>query len=599
MIGKPKFERRVLILSCLFLICISPTVNAATGQIQTTGVDAYLTQWNRAGRFNGVVLVAADGQIIFEKGYGMSNRELGVPNGPESRFEIRSITKQFTTVMILQLASEGKVNLNAKLTDYLPKYRKATGSQVTIDNLLRHTSGIPCYLNDLHIGPDGAPRFSLAERHERTHFVDTWLSGDLLFEPGSEYRYSNSGYFLLAMIIEEVTGKSYEDNLNERILKPLKMENTGIAQAWAIIRNRADGYVKTADRFTKAQFWDLSNLFGAGNLYSTAQDLLRWNLALDTDELLDMSNRERMQSVYFDSRGTQYAYSLNYFRQTMPDGTTLRYTGFSGGGKGFATDVFRFVDDGVIVIILANSSQYNHWKIGPDIYKIIHGFEVDQPRPLLSDILLKTVARDGCEAAKTKYDELMTDHPKSFESGALEREINAHGYALLMLEETKMAIEVFRLNVLLFADSWNTYDSLAEAYFEAGEPEASERNYRIAKKLRSDNRALMQFVSTGHWTEAKTAIAALHKENPDSQLLQPSQIGPIFEEFMSSEDFDSALALGRVWAQANPESVGPWFSLARVHKARANTEMAKACYLKIIEIEPEGPAADAARRNLK
>src|SRR5687767_6830207 len=182
-------------LFTLFIFALI-TATDAFAQQNVQKIDGLLKQYYDYGQFNGSVLVAEKGKIIYEKGFGMANMEWSVPIQPDTKFRIGSVTKQFTATLVLQLVEEGKIKLDAKLSDYLPDYRKDTGGRITIHQLLNHTSGIPSYT--------GRPGF-FAEvsrnPYSVTDFVKKFASGDLEFEPGSKYSYNNSGYYLLGAII--------------------------------------------------------------------------------------------------------------------------------------------------------------------------------------------------------------------------------------------------------------------------------------------------------------------------------------------------------------------------------------------------------------
>ena len=202
----------------LFLIVAVITATNVSAQQNAKKIDLLMKQYDEYGQFNGSVLVAENGKVIYKKGFGMANMEWAIPNQPDTRFRIGSVTKQFTATLILQLVEEGKIKLDGKITDYLTDYRKDTGDKVTIHQLLNHTSGIPSYTS--------RPNF-LAEVSRNPYsvadFVKTFASGDFEFEPGSKFSYNNSGYFLLGAIIEKVTGKTYETVLIGSRLKPNKV----------------------------------------------------------------------------------------------------------------------------------------------------------------------------------------------------------------------------------------------------------------------------------------------------------------------------------------------------------------------------------------
>ncbi|HAB51525.1 MAG TPA: serine hydrolase, partial [Ignavibacteriales bacterium] len=203
----------------LFIILVSTSIYA---QSKASKIEDLLQRYYDYGLLNGSALVAENGAVIFEKGFGFANMEWSVSNTPDTKFRIGSISKQFTSTIIMQLVEEGKIKLDAKLTDYLPNYRKDTGDKVTIHHLLNHTSGITPYTSLQGVWSD-----SLRNHYKQDYFIEHFHSGDLQFEPGSKYVYNNTGYYLLAVIAEKVTGKGFGVLLKERIFDPLKMRNTG------------------------------------------------------------------------------------------------------------------------------------------------------------------------------------------------------------------------------------------------------------------------------------------------------------------------------------------------------------------------------------
>jgi CubicO group peptidase (beta-lactamase class C family) len=583
----------------MFLVLLLSMSPARAGG-EVAAIDQYMSQWHETGRFNGVVLVAKDGKTVFAKGYGLANMEWNIPNGPDTKFKIHSISKQFTTVLVLQLAAEGKIDLDGKLTDYLPDYRKDTGERVTIDHLLRHTAGIPCYINDSHRRPEGKPAYEWGGHYDRDQFIRDYLSGDFLFEPGSEYKYSNTGYFLLALVVEAVTGKTYDENLQERIFGPLGMKNSGVDRHSRVLARRADGYQKAPGGYVNVPYENPDNLIGAGNMYSTVEDLLLWNLALETDAVLPKEWRDKMFTPYSKKPHEEHAYSLNYFTYGRASGEEeVRFTGFSGGGPGFNTDAFRFPDTGSIVVIFDNSTQYNHWRMGPGINEIMSGGEPRMPKPLVSDALVETLAANGFEATLRRYEDIKKNRRDDYDRGPVEQEINAYGYGALNGGDVGLAVDIFKLNAALFPNSWNVYDSLGEAYLVAGEVELSEKNYVISRDVRDREGNIMEHIRSGAFEEARRLIDGAHENDPTLQILTPARIGPFFEEVLTSGDYDKALEVCKIWSEANPGTPGPYFSMARVYKARGDVEQAKSCYRKIIEMQPEGRAAEFARQRLE
>ena len=205
-------------------------------QTKSEMIDDLLNRYHEYGLLNGSVLVAEKGDVILSKGYGFANLDYEILNSEKTVHRIGSITKQFTAAIIMQLVEEGKIKIDEKMTTYFKNYRKDTGDKVTIHHLLTHTSGIPSYT--------GYPGFwSDSSRNPYTtdQLINKFCSGDLEFEPGSKFLYNNSGYVLLAKIIEEVTGKSYEENMQERIFDKIGMNRL-------IFRKTGEDYKKSGLR---------------------------------------------------------------------------------------------------------------------------------------------------------------------------------------------------------------------------------------------------------------------------------------------------------------------------------------------------------------
>jgi CubicO group peptidase (beta-lactamase class C family) len=188
----------------LLAVLVAPVLLSAQQeplQVAAGRIDQILQTRSGAGDFNGTVLVAREGHIIYERGFGLANLEWKIPNDLETKFEIGSMTKQFTALLILQLVNERKIRLDGHLSDYLPYYRKDTGDQVSISELLSHTSGVPSFteLPGFLEGPASRTSYGVKE------FAQKYCSGNLQFEPGTNFKYSNSGYFLLGAILEQVS----------------------------------------------------------------------------------------------------------------------------------------------------------------------------------------------------------------------------------------------------------------------------------------------------------------------------------------------------------------------------------------------------------
>src|SRR5438876_391361 len=322
----------------------------ALAQDKASKIDQLISLYNRYGQFNGSALVADNGRVIYKKGFGLANMEWNIPNAPDTKFRLGSITKQFTATLILQLVEQGKIKLDGKLSDYLPDYRKDTGAKVTIHNLLSHTSGVPSYTS--------LPGF-FANVSRNPFAVDDFMkkyaSGDLEFEPGTKFVYSNSGYFLLGAIIEKVTGKPYEQVLKQNIFDPLGMKDSGYDHWETILSKRAIGYTQTPRGYETAPYLDMSIPYAAGSLYSTVEDLYLWDQALYGEKILSAKSKELM----FRPNLNNYGYGFVMTKATLAPPTKLAVPVIqhNGGINGFSTTIVRMVDDKRLIVLLDNAEH--------------------------------------------------------------------------------------------------------------------------------------------------------------------------------------------------------------------------------------------------
>lgn len=298
--------------------------------------------------FVGSVLIASQGEVLLSKGYGLADQTQNIPNTPQTRFRLASLTKQFTAMAILILASQGKLTVEDLVCTYVTDC-PATWKGITIHHLLTHTSGLheygslPGYLTSRAI--PSTPEQTIAR------FKDLPLD----FAPGAEHRYSNSGYIVLGYIIEQVSGQSYEDFLKQSIFDPLNMSNTGYDHN---SNGLAVGY---ESRYTDrpADFIDMSIPFAAGALYSTVEDLYTWDQALYTEKLVPQSYLDQMFAPHVFIPGSEqdggwyygYGWSVGF------DERGLAVTDHWGGIEGFSTNITRYPNERTTLILLSNQQE--------------------------------------------------------------------------------------------------------------------------------------------------------------------------------------------------------------------------------------------------
>lgn len=244
--------------------------------------------YHQYNMFDGAVLVAENGKVIYKDALGLANREWDIPNTTDTKFMIGSISKPITATLMLILVQKGLVRLDKTIEEYLPEFKNKPAAKVTIKELLSHTSGIPNY--------DIIKDFSRISRQNfsREEYVKVYLDSALAFKPGSRYLYSSWGYFTLGYIIEKVTGKSYEQAMQDEIFSKVKMQNSGSYMHTQIIPKRASGYDYGFGNYFSADFRDQSNTMGTGDIYTTVEDLFKFHMAIANNTLLNKELSKEM-----------------------------------------------------------------------------------------------------------------------------------------------------------------------------------------------------------------------------------------------------------------------------------------------------------------
>ena len=465
-------------LITLFVIVLF-AFEAGFAQDKAKQIDQLLSKYNEYGQFNGAALVSENGKIILKKGYGFANMEWDIPNQPDTKFRLGSISKQFTALLIVKLAEEGKLKLDVPITTYLPDYPKANGDQITIHNLLTHSSGIPNYTSFPTFFKDVS-----RNPYSPEAFVKTFSGLPLEFKPGEKFSYSNSGYFLLGYIIEKISGKPYEQNLQEVIFTPLKMVNSGYDHSDIILKNRAAGYEKRAKIITNASYIDMSLPYAAGSLYSTVEDLYLWDQALYTNKLLTPASMDLLFKSHITTGGNDF-YGYGWSIEEIADGNKnkLKIIQHGGGINGFNTIISRIPADKNLVVLLNNTGGTVLDEMNDAIRAILYKQPFDQPKKSLAYELLDVFTVKGLTTGTETYKKLKSDPAYGIKEG----DMNRAGYQLLQTGKKKEAIEIFKINAEAFPKSGNVYDSLAEAYLADGNKDLAIVNYKKSVELDPTN----------------------------------------------------------------------------------------------------------------
>ncbi len=317
---------------------------------QNTSFSKITNYYNAVKNFNGVLLVATNGQIDYLDGKGISNRQSGTTVNSKSVFKIASITKTFTVVMVLQLMEEGKLNLKATIGKYFPEYTGEARDKTTIENLITYSSGIPnceSYINDdIYLKPMAMDSF-----------IVKYCSGKLEAIPGTKFNYDNGDYVILGKIIEKLTGKIYTDNLQDRILKPLGMQRTGMLFSSDIITGLVPSYTfnDSLKLFNADKPYYIENFFSAGAMYSSAEDLLKFDQGIFTNKLLKKETVDLMLQPHptLDNVG------LGFWTSNKYGALNTKFAYRPGGIYGASANWIHIIDSNRTIIVLSNTNATN------------------------------------------------------------------------------------------------------------------------------------------------------------------------------------------------------------------------------------------------
>lgn len=349
--------KQTLILSFCFLLSVSSYAQQIL-KADKQFVDSIMNASYKADGPGAVILIAKKGIPVFRKAYGLASLELNVPNKPEYIFRIGSMSKQFTAVCVLKLAQEGKLNLQDDITKYLPDYN-THGRHITIENLLTHTSGITSYTEKKDFASAMMIDFS------KDSMVKFFMNDSLLFEPGTDWSYTNSGYMLLGLIVEKVSGILLNEYLKKIIFTPLGMVNTTVGSYDSVVINSASGYESAGyGKFKPATYLSWNWPYAAGEIVTNVDDLLKWDNALYTDKIVKSEWLEKAWTTFLlpNRQITNYG-----FGWTVGNYQNLKFVAHGGGINGFLSDGIRIPAQQIYVVILSNATSKSPSDFSSDI----------------------------------------------------------------------------------------------------------------------------------------------------------------------------------------------------------------------------------------
>lgn len=327
---------------------------------QTTEIDLLFSDYNQNQCPGALVLISISGQIVFEKSYGFENLEDKIKVEPKTNFRLASVTKQFTAAATLILVQKGFFTTNTKLTDIFEDFPDY-GNKITIKHLLNHTSGLIDY-------EDLIPNTATVQVKDADVLKMMYEVDSTYFEPGTQFKYSNTGYALLAMIVERISGMSFAQFLDENIFKPLEMKSTvAHEEGISVVEHRAFGYERTDSGWIKKDQSITSAVLGDGGIYSNVEDLFKWEQSLYTNKILSDDLRNDAMIRKYLGNGEKIDYGYGWHLKNYK-GTEIVY--HTGSTQGFRNVIYRVPSKNFCVIILSNRNEGEPEKIADKIFEI-------------------------------------------------------------------------------------------------------------------------------------------------------------------------------------------------------------------------------------
>ncbi len=416
-------------------------VDSSTGQ----QLDSLFSKYAELGIFNGAILIAEDNEIHLKKGYGYANYTWNIKNDVDTKFQLASLSKHFTANCIMQLKERELINLDDNLSMHLSEFEGSDVGNLTIHQLLSHTSGIK---RDI---------FELAE-DSQVHQIESDIftilkESELQFEPGSKYSYGNAGYYLLAKIVERKMQIPFGEALQELIFDPAEMSNSGFHNKSIIVENLARGYEVMIDERVNGLLADPSVDMGASSVYSTVEDIFKYELAYQGNEMLSDASKSLMETPVMSNSG--YGWKSNLVGKDS-EGNNLYMSFHNGDYGGFATQYLRYGPDKFTIVMLSNQDELPRTELFNQIVTIVNG---GTPRPIIKNKhnqIYRAVINEDVETAIELANDLKatgTNYPHPFR-------VNSLGNMLFNVGRSEDAKKIHQLNISLYPENFIGYAAI-------------------------------------------------------------------------------------------------------------------------------------------
>lgn len=422
--------------------------------------------------FDGAVLVADKGKIVYQGAFGMANREWNIPNSTDTKFMIGSVSKPLTAMLTLIQVQKGLLALDSTLSHYLPAFNNKPAAKVTVRQLLNHTSGIPNY----DIIKDFFPRLS-RQYFSRTDYLKTYIDSALAFPPGTRYLYSSWGYFTLGYLLETVTGKSYAALMQQDLFAKAGMTSSGSYAHTQIVPRRATGYDYSIDGYTSNDFRDQSNTMGTGDIYSTVGDLFRFHEAIMQHTLINDALTREMLAPGMDPANYGFGWFNKPFKYSPTDSAASNF--HLGMTDGFISFVRRIPSTNTVVVMLCNSSPTDFFGITNNLLRLLRHVPVKLKAPVHKK-MEQLIRQQGMAAALKAYPAMKADTAHYYIDWISMNFLAQQLQTARRLEEAKQLAEN---NLREFADKDLVQVTMGNIYVELGQKAAAIACYRAALQI--------------------------------------------------------------------------------------------------------------------
>ena len=476
---------KLWVLSISFVLAVLAAFNQSYAlEDEEKKIDELLTYCYNAGMYNGTVLVAHGGRIVYKSAFGYADFHNMEGLKLTSVFNIGSVTKPFTAMAIMILKEQEKLSYEDKLSEYFPEFPDYA-VKITIRHLLNHTSGIPNWMN-----------YSVF-RARPGDFIDDITNEDVLeflvhldsldFAPGENFSYSNSGYLLLAMIVEKVSGEPFHIFMKQNIFDPLDMKNTLVwNKTKPEIPNKTIGYSQFGE---KDDFNILTT--GDGGIYSTIEDLYKWDQGLYTEKLVSQRTLKEAFTPGLLNDGTSsrilsdstWGYGFGWL---LRKNSSKNIVWHDGGFNGFNAVFYRELNERQVIVLLTNKGE--PWPLYPiheAVISILNNEPYEFPRIPIKIEMKRLIDVNGLTESVNKFHELRKTHAAEYDLS--EGQLNDLGYYYLSKHSSNEAKAVFKLNIEMYPNSFNVYDSYGEACMLNGDQDEAIEYYRKSLELNPDN----------------------------------------------------------------------------------------------------------------